>query len=111
MTFRVRLQPAAVQDLDEAYLYAAQQAPEAALRWLNRFEAALQTLHSNPERCPSAPESRKSGRDLKEFLFGKRENVFRVIYTISNDTVWILRIRRAQRRTLSPKDLPADPEE
>lgn len=111
MKFRVRLQPAAAQDLEEAYTYAAQQAPEAALRWLNRFEAALQTLHSNPDRCPSAPESRKSGRDLKEFLFGKRGYVFRVIYTISKDTVWILRICRAQRRPLMPRDLPTDPEQ
>ena len=38
-------------------------------------------------------------------MFGKRPNVFRVIYTIEADTVWILRIRRAQRRTLSAEDL------
>ena len=105
MIYQVRLQPAAVEDLDVAYQYAVQNAPAPAARWLERFQTAIQTLEHNPERCPLAPENARSSRILRQYMFGKRPNVFRVIYTIEADTVWILRIRRAQRRTLSAEDL------
>lgn len=104
---QVRLQAAALDDLSEAYNYAARNAPEAAARWLTRFETALQSLTHNPQRCPLAIENPRSHRELREFHFGKRPFVFRVILTIdvAADVVWVLRIRRAQRRPLSSDDL------
>ena len=54
MIYQVRLQPVAVEDLDAAYQYAAQNAQEPAEKWLGRFMGALQTLEHNPERCPLA---------------------------------------------------------
>ena len=105
MIYQVRLQPAAVEDLDGAYQYAAQNAPTPAARWLKRVQTARQTLEHNPERCPLAPENDKSRRILRQSLFGKRPHVFRVIYTIEGNTVWVLRICRAQRRTLRAEDL------
>lgn len=105
MTFPVRLQSAAVHDLDAAYHHAANHAPVSAERWLDRFKAALKTLEHNPERCPLASESSRSTRHLREFLFGKRPFVFRVIFTVDADCVRILRIRRAQRRPLTPDEL------
>ena len=62
MMYRVRLQPAAAADLDQAFEYAARQAPHTAARWLNRFQQALQTLEHNPDRCALAPENRLSRR-------------------------------------------------
>ena len=85
MIYQVRLQPAAVEDLDGAYRYAAQNAPAPAARWLQRFQTALQTLEHNPERCPLAPENAKSRRILRQYLFGKRPHVFRVIYAIEGN--------------------------
>jgi plasmid stabilization system protein ParE len=105
MKYRVRLQPAAVDDLEQAYLNAALHAPHTAARWYNRFYESLQTLDTNPTRCPRAAESEKSNRALYEFLYGTRPNVFRVIFTVEDDVVWILRIRRASRRPLTPGEL------
>ena len=109
-TYRVRMQPAALGDLDQAYQYAAQHAPETAYRWFNRFYDALQTLSKNPDRCMRAVEDLKSNRDLRQLLFGKRPNVFRAIFTVDEEAsiVWILRIRRAQRRPFSKKQLGED---
>ena len=59
MNYRVVVQRLAVQDLEEAYLWNARNAPETAARWLNRFQAALQTLDHNPDHSPFAPENRK----------------------------------------------------
>ena len=105
MNYRVVLQRLAVQDLDEAYTWAARNAPETAARWLDRFRDALKTLDTNPQRCPLAREVRKVVVELREFLFGRKPNVFRVVFTIDGETVRVLRIRRAQRRFLSRKQI------
>jgi plasmid stabilization system protein ParE len=105
MTFYVVLLRLAVQDLDEAYRWAANRAPQTAERWLNRFHQALESLAENPDRCPRAREKLKVDVDLREFLFGRRPNVFRVIFAVRGDAVRVLRIRRAQSRLLSRKDI------
>jgi plasmid stabilization system protein ParE len=105
MIYRVRLQPPAQRDLDEAYLWAARHAPETAARWLSRFEGALQTLSRNPQRCMLAPEHKKMKREIRQYLFGRKPNVFRAVFLIVDDTVRIVRIRRATRRPLTKREL------
>src|SRR5688572_29255394 len=105
MIFRVKIQQLALQDLDEAYIWAARNAPDTAARWLRRFQDSLQTLSENPQQYPLAAESRKTDVELRQFLFGKRPNVFRVLFVIEEDVVRILRILRAQRRFLTSKQI------
>ncbi len=105
MTYRVILQRLAIQDLDDAFVWAARKAPATAARWLDRFQAALQRLDTNPQRCPRAREHRKVDVELREILFGKTPNVYRAIFLIDGDTVRVLRIRRAQRRPLTRKQI------
>jgi plasmid stabilization system protein ParE len=111
MKYRVLLQRLAVEDLDQATAWAAQHVPAAAARWLERFHTGLQTLDTNPRRCPLAKENPKVDIELRELHFGKRPNVFRVIFTIDADTVRILRIRRAQRRWLARRQIEEASEE
>jgi hypothetical protein len=105
MIYKVVLQRLAVIDLQGYFEFAARHSLPDAQRWLDRFHAALQTLEERPERCSLAWEDDKVDVGLREFLFGKRPYVFRVIFTIDGDTVRILRIRRSQRRTLSAKEI------
>ena len=105
MKYEVRLQPPAVDDLEEAYLWAAKHAPDTAGRWLARFQDSLQTLANNPERCGFAPEHKKLKRALRQLLFGRRPNVFRAIFLIDGDVVRVVRIRRSSRRFLTKKEL------
>ncbi|MBA3315817.1 MAG: type II toxin-antitoxin system RelE/ParE family toxin [Planctomycetota bacterium] len=105
MSRRVVLQRLATNDLVAAYRWAAAKMPDAAARWLIRFESALETLADNPERCPFARENGKVGIEVREHLFGKRPHVFRVIFTIEDESVRVLRILRAQRRFLTREQL------
>jgi plasmid stabilization system protein ParE len=105
MTYRARLQPPAENDLEEAYLWAAQHAPEAASRWLRRLHEALQALSENPQRCGLALEPKKLKRDLRELHFGTKPNVLGSAFLIEADVVRILRIRRAARRALTRGEL------
>lgn len=105
MIFDVVLQRMAKGDLLASHLWAYRRAPLSADRWLARFEAALTRLRRSPQRCPRAKEYRKTDVDLREFHFGRRPYVFRVIFVIDDHIVRILRIRRAQRRPLSGTEL------
>ena len=70
-----------------------------------RFPATRPALDERPERCPLAPENRKVTVELREFLFGRRPNTFRVIFVIDGESVRNLRIRRGQRRLLSRREI------
>ena len=98
--YKVVLHSQAQADLDDAYRNAARQAPQTASRWVDRFEQALTSLSRHPERCPLAVESRFTSEDVHEFHFGRRPNVFRVLFWIDGSRVRILRIRRASRRSM-----------
>ena len=105
MKYRVVVQRLAKQDLWVAYQRAATRAPVTALRWLDRFERALQTLDERPDRCPLAHESAKVAVDVRVLLFGRTPHIFRVLFTVTEDSVRILRIRQAQRRYLTRSEL------
>jgi plasmid stabilization system protein ParE len=105
MTYRVVLQRLAVEDLQAAYDWLKPRAPESAARWLARFEQALQSLDTIPERCAIASENTKVDVELREMHFGKRPYVFRAIFTVDGNTVRVLRIRRAQRRFLNRAEI------
>ncbi len=59
----------------------------------------------HPERCPLARQNGKLELEVREFHFGKRPHVFRVTFTVDGASVRILRIRRAQRRALTGRQL------
>jgi plasmid stabilization system protein ParE len=105
MMFRVILLPRAVEDLDEAICYAAKRAPMTAARWLERFQQAIEGLAKSPLSWPLAHESKKAKLSLREMLFGRKPNVFRVVFEVVGNEVQVLRIRRGARRWLSKKDL------
>jgi plasmid stabilization system protein ParE len=104
-TYEVVLHSQAQADLDDAYLNAARHAPMTAARWVNRFHQALATLSFNPQRCPIAAESRYTTETVREFHFGRRPNVFRVLFWIDGNWVRILRIRRASRKYLTRAEI------
>ncbi len=105
MSYNVVVQSLARSDLQEAYGWAAERAPLSAERWLDRFERSLERLAEFPDRCSLARENGKVDVELREFLFGKKPYVFRVIFTIDGQFVRILRIRRAQRRFLTKAEI------
>jgi plasmid stabilization system protein ParE len=105
MIYRVDVTATAKQNLRSAYLWSAERAPHAAALWLQRFEAELQTLATFPERFQLAPENALVEPEIRQLIFGRRQNAYRALYTIVGDQVRILHIRRASRDWASPSDL------
>jgi plasmid stabilization system protein ParE len=104
MTYRVVLTDRAARDLDEAYQWYAERAPEAAVRWYNGFPDALDGLADYPERCPRAAESRKLPVEVRQFLYG-RQRIYRALFLIRERTVVVLHIRHTARREANPDEI------
>jgi plasmid stabilization system protein ParE len=100
MTYRVHIQPSAEADLENAYQWIARDAPLAAARWYKGLVEALDTLHVFPERCPLAPEDRAFPETIRQLLYGRRRQRYRILFTIEADRVEILHIRHGSRQHL-----------
>jgi plasmid stabilization system protein ParE len=105
MKYRVLIQRRAERDLNEYYLWAAKRAPRTAARWHLRFEAEILSLANLPAGCGLAEESGFRGYEIRQLLFGRRPNVYRVLFTIDGNLVRVLRVRRASRRKLTAEEL------
>ena len=68
MTFRIEFGREAKRDLWGYYEYASQRSRADAIRWLERFEAAIGTLAERPERCSLSRESRRMQVELRDPL-------------------------------------------
>ena len=105
MNYSVIISEHAKRNLRSYYLHAAKDAPFAAATWFNRFEKALTTLSSNPQRCSLAPENGAHQMEIRQLLFGRGRSAFRALYTIVADEVRVLHIRRASMDTAAPHEL------
>src|SRR5262245_58927186 len=108
MTYRVIIQPRALEHLEAQYQYIAQQSPWAAASWFNRFVKALESLAEFPQRCPVARESDVVGREVRQLLFGGRAGTRSAYFVIEADTVRILAIRHSTRSDIPLDDLLND---
>lgn len=90
----------AAQDIEAAYLWIAERDSEAADRWFNSIYDSIGSLELFPERCPLAPESRFFDQEIREAFHGRRQDKYRILFTVIGATVHILHVRRGARRTL-----------
>ncbi len=104
MTYQVILTDRAARDLEEAYQWCAERAPETAVRWYNGFIEALESLGTNPERCQVALETRKFAVEIRQLLYGRRQ-CYRALFLVREQAVIVLRIRHAARRDITPEEL------
>ena len=88
-------------DLEQYYRFAWKSGGNQASAWYERFVEQLKSLDRAPERCPIARESKRVFLEVRELHYGRRANVFRILFTIDGDAVRVLRIVRAQRRSPS----------
>ena len=104
MTYLVELTDRAARDL--IFLYVEKNAAEsvAAARWYNKLEEAVYALQTHPQRCPQAPEAKKTGRRLRHLLYGKKPHVYRVIYEI-DDRQKIVRVITIRHGAMEPAEL------
>ena len=103
MSFGIIFQPRAEQDLKDAALFLLDRTRSStiALRWLRGIRSKINTLKTSPHRCPVDPDSAAYGQEVRVLIYGKRRGVYRVLFTIRDDIVYILTVRHSAQRRLA----------
>jgi plasmid stabilization system protein ParE len=102
MTYRIVIQPAAQVAMEEAFRWVQERAPARAARWYNGLVEAINSLATFPERCPLAPEANAFDEEIRQLLYGKRADVYRILFTIQQEIVSVLYVRHGARKFLEP---------
>ena len=107
MAWRVVLADSAKSDADAIYDHVTKASPHNGPLWFESLIDSLYSLDHLPLRCPLAREATRAGRLIRCLLFGRRRNVYRVLYEIDEKrhTVWVLHIRHGARRDLEPGEI------
>ena len=85
--------------------YIALESPKNALTWLERLESKLERIGEFPEAHPLARENADHKIELRQMMFGKGRNKYRVIFTVKENDVVVLDIRHGTRKNHPPESL------
>lgn len=101
MTFRVEVTAEAQRDADTIYEWLVlQHAGETGFRWFSDLAKAISSLRNFPERCPIAPDISPFPFEVRQLLYGNRPHLYRILFTIHDDTVFVLNIRHGRRQPM-----------
>jgi plasmid stabilization system protein ParE len=94
MSYRVSILAKAHADVDRVYTWISQRSIAGAVRWYAAFFAAARSLAENPESCSLAPESELLPYTIRQRFFRtRRGRIYRMLFTIVDDEVRVLRVR------------------
>jgi plasmid stabilization system protein ParE len=105
MRYTVHITTRALLEIEASLEWLSQRSARAALRWYERLMEAIQSLETNPLRYPLAVEDELYEGELREFLHGKRRGVYRVLFEVRGNRVFIVRVRHSARDFLRPEDI------
>lgn len=98
--FEVVIMPSAKADIFEIRTWLLENFPEKADEWLWNCSLATTSLREHPLRCRVSEESAAFDVEVRELLFGNKRNVYRILFSITNSKVNILRVRSTRQRRL-----------
>ena len=105
MAHAVQITARALREIDAALEWLAARSRLAASRWHDQLVRAVRSLETNPKRCGPAPESEWYPGDLRQLLHGKRRGVYRILFEVRGNTVYVLRVRHSAQALLEPGEL------
>lgn len=105
MAFQVEITPIAEAQIDLAYRWYRERNPELADRWFRGLMNAIATLQEKPQRCTLAVEYEIFSEEVRQLLYGKAKNVYRVLFTIRDTTVYVLFVRHSAQVPLTLDDI------
>ncbi|NEP40582.1 MAG: type II toxin-antitoxin system RelE/ParE family toxin [Okeania sp. SIO2H7] len=103
MEYRVEITDVALAEAEEAYMWMIDQlSPETAEKWFDGLMESVESLNKSPKRCSLAPENDVFSEEIRQLLYGKGRGTYRILFTVSESTVYILHVRHASRQSLEP---------
>ena len=111
MKYRLIILPQAREDVRRnAEWWAHHHSSEQAARWLDAVESQLETIVDFPESHSLSAESDDFPYEIREKLVGLGSRPgYRGVFTIKDDTVYVLAVRRGAQDTLRPNQIHSPP--
>lgn len=101
MAYSVRITRRAKSDLRKTGDWLHERSPAGAQSWLAVARATIACLEDSPRRHSLAPENEYSPREIRNALFKtRRGHIYRAIFFIEGDTVFVTHIRSPRQRLL-----------
>jgi plasmid stabilization system protein ParE len=105
MKYRIEISSVAEAEADGAFLRLSQiTSPSKASKWYSGLLQAIESLVQMPKRCSLARENEYFSQEIRQLVYGRGRNSYRVLFTILEgqevSTVRILHIRHAAQQTL-----------
>jgi len=97
MAFTIRFSERARQDVHDIVEYIQQDSPLNATRWRRGLYGKLAVLRSMATSFAFAPENEYARCEVRQLLYGR----YRVLYTVREQTAFILTIRHGARQFMS----------
>lgn len=98
MPYRIIIQDAAREDLDDIFAYIVTDSPQNAPQLINRILNQIGTLAAFPKSHSLAPENEDFAEEIRHLIVGP----YRVLYTIRDATVHVLHVRHGARLPWRP---------
>lgn len=104
MSERVQLSDRADRELESLVDELLHRAPNTVRRWHERLRNHIERLGEQPLKNPLADESILRKRSVRQSLFGKKRGTIRILFTVRDDLVTVLDVRRAVRGTITEEE-------
>jgi len=65
----------------------------------------IATLQEKPRRCSLAVEHEIFSEEVRQLLYGKSKNIYQILFTIRDATVYVLYVRHIAQAPLTIDDL------
>jgi plasmid stabilization system protein ParE len=106
MRFRVKELRRAQADVRQIVEWVAERSPRGARAWLDAYDSMIARLEENAGSFGPADENDDCEFDVRQALFKTpRGRVYRALFFIDRDEVFILRVRGPGQAPVDPKEL------
>ncbi|MEG4574444.1 type II toxin-antitoxin system RelE/ParE family toxin [Microcoleus sp. N3A4] len=98
--YQVIIQPAAQKAIEESYFWLSNHSSQKARNWLEGLYKAILSLENMPSRCSFAFENSFFDEEIRQLVYGKGRNAYRILFAIVDDTVQIIFVRHAAQKPM-----------
>lgn len=108
MAFLVRLTQTAKAEIDTAYSWSRRNSVYAD----KLFRELMDTIamQEKPLRCALAPENDALAEEIRQLIYGKSRNKYRILFAIREDTVFVLHVRHSSQAPLIGEEVDEEEE-
>lgn len=100
MEYKVEVTEFAAAEIDNAFEWIKERAPDAAERWYDGLMAALQSLRRNPRRCARVLSTSFGESEIRQLVHGRRRGRYRILFTIHEEKVQVVRVLHGARAAI-----------